>query len=579
MLTATNQHATDVEAHDPLDTQERDRTYFESFLKPAHRYRWGTELVSIPRYKNSLHKANRDEEIDAGYKIGWMGRKLRLKRFDAYGFSNGKQTGTAFNAFRNSILRRDGSKAAKKWFFVTYPDDAYISVVQFDCDCHVRSGMTPWERDEVVQSFRMQVNSIREMADDVGLDLVWTTSPGDRVDATWDQETASWQGGAHVQGLYAWIKLEKPVQVKKLRRYVAALKDFYNIECESSVDAENRLVRLPGQRYVEVADPETGEVLHPPEKPSDTLAAFSEAWYAVKPVSPKTLFGPAMDWKKQKAMKPIATPKSLTFAPKNVVVHGCSNGQALKEANTFKAATDRRICSRLTIKYRGNEAFFDHAVEEAKNELVSIRPSSSRTCSSKRLLHSTCKRWMRWYFDNFESSSCRSSQFSKKESDDRQRFCSSRSLDFSLLLRFLKQHCHLSFRELSIVSAVLNKMRKWHGRVFCRVLYALSGGKSAWLALKKKLQGYLVILDEWQRKKCRQWGWSKKVLDSVSAMKQAQEDVAALLAGVEEELCVKRVVGEATSLTILSGTMRSQHLGVMPSSKQNECWDSDFREN
>ena len=225
---------------------DRDQTYFESFLKTAHPTRFGTELVSIPRHRTSLFKSNKDEEIDIGYKRGWMGQKMPLKRLDGFGWSNGKPTGTPFNALRNSIHRHDDSKLAKKWFLASYPDTSYVSSLQFDLDRHHESGMTPWEKSEIDHAFFEQVAIIRDMADEVGFDIVWTTSPGDLIDTTWNGDKSCWEGGEHIQGLYAWIKLEKPVQVKKLRKYVSALKGYYGIECESSVDVRNRLVRLPG---------------------------------------------------------------------------------------------------------------------------------------------------------------------------------------------------------------------------------------------------------------------------------------------------------------------------------------------
>ena len=208
---------------------------------------------------------------------------MPLKRLDGFGWSNGKETGTAFNALRNSIHRHDDSKLAKKWFLASYADTTSVSWLQFDLDRHHESGMTPWEKSEIDHAFFEQVEILCEMAEEVGFEPVWTTSPGDLIDATWSDEKASWEGGEHVQGLYAWIKLEKPVQVSKLRKYVAAMKEYFSIECESSVDARNRLLRLPGQRYVEVADPETVEILHPAEKPAYTLAWFAEAWHEAKP--------------------------------------------------------------------------------------------------------------------------------------------------------------------------------------------------------------------------------------------------------------------------------------------------------
>ena len=551
---------------------DRDQTYFESFLKPAHPTRFGTELVSIPRERTSLFKSNKDEEIDIGFKRGWMGQKMPLKRLDSFGWSNGKETGTAFNALRHSIHRHDDSKLANKWFLASYADTSSVSWLQFDLDRHQDSGMTPWEKTEIDHGFHEQVTAIREMAEEIGFDIVWTTSPGDLIDATWNGEKASWDGGEHVQGLYAWIKLEKPVQVKKLRKYVGALKDYYDIECESSVDSKNRLVRIPGQRYVEVADPETLEILHPAEKPAHTLAWFAEAWHAAKPAKLEDLFGPAVSWKQKKQSSIVSPRFSSSPNIKHVHVEGCSTENALLEKNTFKAATDRRICSRIAIKYQGQPCFFDQAVEEAKLELFAVRPSSSKTCHNPCLLHGTCKRWMDHYFSTFDSSRC---LLSRRDKEDATRFASSSSLDQKLLFRFLKDRLHLSFRECSIVRSLFERMRLWKGRIFCRVLYDLAGGKKAWLALKKKLHGYLIVLDEWQLKKCRQYGWGQGVLDGLSSMRYAAKQAAELLACVEEE-GKKRVVGQQPTKAMHKPSREYAPTCMSPISSQDHDCSYEF---
>ena len=203
MLTATNRlYASSVVpelSHEGL----RDHAFYASFLKPADPYRFCTEVVSIPRQKCTLFSENTKEEILAGHKTGFMGRERPLKRLDGFGWSNGKQTGTAFNAFRNSVHRKDDSKLTKNWFFATYPEDSYVSSFQLDLDCHVHDGMTPCERNEIENAFKQNVAAIRKMADEVGFDIVWTTSPGDLIGGSWSPENGSWEGGEHVQGLYA----------------------------------------------------------------------------------------------------------------------------------------------------------------------------------------------------------------------------------------------------------------------------------------------------------------------------------------------------------------------------------------
>ena len=125
---------------------------------------------------------------------------MPLKRLDGFGWSNGNQTGTAFNAFRNSIHRHDDSKLAKKWFLASYSEASSVSFLQFDLDRHHESGMTPWEKSEIGPDLQAQVTAIREMDEEVDFDIVWTTSPGALINTTWKDYTICWKWGGHVVG-------------------------------------------------------------------------------------------------------------------------------------------------------------------------------------------------------------------------------------------------------------------------------------------------------------------------------------------------------------------------------------------
>ena len=103
----------------------------------------------------------------------------------------------------------------------------------------------------------------------------------------------------------------------------------------------------------------------------------------------------------------------------------------------------------------------------------------------------------------------------------------------------------------------------------------LAGGKRSWLALKKKLQGYLVILDEWQKKKCRQYGWSQKVLDGLSSMRCAAKQAAELLACVEEE-GKKRVVVQKPAKAMHKSCPEYASMLIASISSPNHDWSFEF---
>ncbi len=125
---------------------------------------------------------------------------------------------------------------------------------------------------------------------------------------------------------------------------------------------------------------------------------------------------------------------------------------------------------------------------------------------------------------------------------------------------------------------VLQHSAKAQGRIYCKVLYSLAGDKEGWLALKKKLHCFLVILDQWQTKKCRQWGWSQKVLDGVRSMHRASKDVAVLLAGVEDVEGKKRVLAGASLEVVNNYSSDPTDQRVLAFSWTNDCRSNELQE-
>jgi hypothetical protein len=510
--------------------------YLGSFLLPASTERWLTEICTLPRYKASLFQVNTNYDISLGYKdvddtTPWRRCPSRLELLNDEGARG------SYNKFLCNLFRREGTKIAKRWILATYPYGR--AFIQFDIDRHYKEGMTPLEKAEIDADAQREVGNILDMVKDVGCDVVWTSSPGDIID------------GEHIQGLYAWIKLDHHLSPKKYKAYVHALKEYYLIECETP-----SVVRLPGQRYVEVVDPETYEIAHPIDpikKPQATMAWFLDYWNEAKPLQTQKLASThavnalhvQQQMKPQEQAQPVIA-QPIKAPAKSVNIAACSKDDALIEQNTFLAATERRICSRIAIKYHGQETYFDQAVEEAKRELVAVRPSTSNTCSNLGLLDSTIRRWMKWYFVHFDPGKSKSSM---RDNEDRIRVSSSIAVDTSVLLRYLKKHAGLSYSECSIVRRLDERIKRWNGRISCKVLYSFSGDKRSWFDLfyvgkhsnynRGKLRSLLVLLDEWQRdgkvRKCRQYGWGEKVISGVEHMAQVQEDAAAVLQDTQEK--------------------------------------------
>jgi hypothetical protein len=527
--------------------------YRADFLEPAHPVRMATEPRSIPRLRNPdatrmIWPTATKAEIAQGYRLvpgyGLHAHEMwkrPLRRLDHQNYS----------WFKHQVSRRSGGKRPVNWIFATYDDHASVNFIQFDFDRHYHNGATPEDHAEIEHYFKQQVQILRDIALEQNLDLVWTTSPGD-IDAI---------TGKHIQGLYAWLKLDRHYKVEELRGIVAAFKAYHCLEVECCWDVTHRNVRLPGQEFVEVADPETVAICKPVEKRQrETLEHFAIAWAAAKPADSDKLFGPCVCWAEKPAQVPTAAiaalpepetpskPKPRSSAPQASPV---SRDELVKEPNTFKAATKARICSRLVRHYRGQRAFFNTAVEQAMVELRKVRAATSRTCSDPDLLRATTTRWMEWYFARYDAKKAgRGRTLSDEDRNDEKRISYCKGLSRKLILQQLK-HRNLSYREKQAFSKFLDIAEKWNFRVAAKAIYGSHAAvcqKALWFRLMNKLKGILVILVEKnpEARKCRQWGLAASFVNQMHATEQFVSKVLSMHKK-EEEKKEKLVYGQAIS--------------------------------
>jgi hypothetical protein len=512
-------------------------TYKNYFLNPSSNEQWLTEVFCLPRYKSSLFPANTYEEIDQGYKSFKSKPKVQVP----IQLLNESGKRGEYNKLLCNLFRKDDNKY-KKWLLTVYPYGR--SFLQFDIDRHYQKGMTPQEKAEIDNKARKEVENINDMASDLGGTVVWTTSPGNIID------------DEHVQGLYGWLKLDRHLWQKEYKHFVKALKSTYTIDCETP-----RVVRLPGQRFVEIANPETFEIIQKidNDKPQSSMGWFLSYWQEANAINVSkfnAIYHSIKETNSKKTEKVVQV-KVKKAKPKSPIKYGIQLEKstlqdALAEKNTFISATKHRICSELTIKYQGQSKYKEQAIQQGMKKLIHIRPGDSNTCSNPELLYSTMKNWMKWYFKEFDIAKCDSS---KRDIADKERIGSSLLLDEKMLLRYLKKHSGLTYKEQGIVASVFGKMKKWNGRIFCEELYRLSGDKKVWFKLfnpgkynnnKKqlgKLSSFLIIADEWKTKKCRQYGWSNKVVNGVNQLLNVQQDVASIKE--EPEKNKKQVVGKS----------------------------------
>jgi hypothetical protein len=443
------------------------------------------------------------------------------------------------------VSRKRGGKNDPLWIFTTYNDETHVNWVQFDFDRHYAPGMTTDEKAEVDFHFRQQVRNLQDVADEQGFDAIWTTSPGD-LDPF---------DGRHIQGLYAWIKLDRHLRVVDLRRFIEAFMEMNLLEVECSWSSKHRNIRLPGQEFVEVADRETISMIHPvQQRQREALGHFAVAWQAARPANASRLFKDAIAWYRAQQQKASAASSSGTPTAsktrKSPAIHRKptaalpSTLALIGEQNTFKAATDARICSLLAQKYRGDKSQFETAVQEGMAALRAIRPMTSKTCGDPHRLRSTVTRWLNWYFKGYRPERCSSgAHASDRDTEDRKRIEYCLGLDRARVLRHLDR-CHLTYHEKTIVSRFLDLAEKWNYRVAVRVIYdgdEVICSKPEWFSLLRKIKGILTVVDQKDADdhKCRQWALAPWFVEDI---KQAEILIASVLQDVEREEKKKKEV-------------------------------------
>lgn len=185
-----------------------------------------------------------------------------------------------------------------RWILVSYYDDAFVNFIQVDIDRH---------HPDDDPSAQKTVTILNEASRHYGFDVVWTTSPG-----------YIGEDGAVVHGLYAWIRIDRNHFVMDIRPHVHGF--LYSIGLddiaknhEGAYLKQKKLVRLPGQFNVELADPLsfTKVYNHTPLEASQT---FQEAWSQASPMKSEVLISIAPPSPPSKQQR-VHTHSSVTLSP------------------------------------------------------------------------------------------------------------------------------------------------------------------------------------------------------------------------------------------------------------------------
>lgn len=166
----------------------------------------------------------------------------------------------------NFTRKGHGPQTPVKWILIQVAPTTAVNVLQFDFDMH--PGDDP-------EKFKADKKRLQSAAKKLGGDVIFTTSPGDIYD------------GQHIQGAYGFVKLDRPMTMGGIIENKRSILDLFGVDVEFSGSSEYRNLRVPGIQYVELVDPDTGELIDPVAKTEPAIKAlevFAKAWHDLKPV-------------------------------------------------------------------------------------------------------------------------------------------------------------------------------------------------------------------------------------------------------------------------------------------------------
>ncbi len=266
----------DIGAHMKLGSD-----YISTFLTSHHPYDYAKEHIIYPRC-NYYREYTGEQIRTRSQRVPFAKTPIGLKPFrpsllEYHLRESSKNMVDGFPSWTIEPYISRGEELQRiygtRWLMVSYHDDALVDFVQFDIDRH---------HPDADVSAQKSVIILNEASRHFGFDVVWTTSPG-----------YIGSDGEVVHGLYAWIRLDRNHFVMDIRSHVHSF--LYSIgldhiakDHEGAYLTQKKLVRLPGQFNVELADPNAACKIHR-HTPLQASLAFQEAWAQTSPMKSEIL--------------------------------------------------------------------------------------------------------------------------------------------------------------------------------------------------------------------------------------------------------------------------------------------------
>jgi hypothetical protein len=371
------------------------------------------------------------------------------------------------------------------WILTTYYDDSVVDFCQIDIDRH---------GDDDTDA-RRYVSRIQQASQAHGFDVVWTTSPGHIAN------------GSVRHGLYAWIKLSRLWMVMDLippfRSFLSSIGlNQIVVEREASFLRQKRLTRLPGQRNVELACPDSFQKLFDHDA-VEANQAFQEAWRHAAPLTLSHIV--------ESETPETAQHEVVENAPPDIR-HISSDTH---EIGAFCDATDDTFVTMLKWgRPIVNRSFPDdrkrgQCIEQLKAYVRDNLRRPSRTRDNPSLLHHRATQVVDYLWTHTSGSAARRAV---ADNEDRDRF--KPHADF--LEQKRKELIESVPQQLRPATAqILEMMIQYDGRLAATVIYHPSGqtrvcNQRQWMRIRECLR--LVELVDYEkpdagRGKCKQWGF------------------------------------------------------------------------
>lgn len=466
--------------------------YIKTFLTSHHPHDYAKETIVYPRRK--YYREYTDQQISKKYchKSFAEGKKIGLKpcRHTLLQYHLRKSSKNMIDGFPEWKIEsyneyRDGGLREKirgyKWILVTYPEDAFVNFIQIDIDRHHPN------QDE---SARDCVTKLMDASEKYGFDIVWTTSPG-----------YLGQDGEIVHGLYAWIRLDELDFVMDLRGRIQSL--LYSIHLseiadkhEASFLTPKKLIRLPGQFNVELADPFTFTKRFN-QTPVEALRAFEDEWIKAIPLNSKVLT--SLPPSPPRVDRESRTHSSVTLPP------------LPPQDNTLLKLQKwgRSIISRHYPDVTKKDLCLSQLVATAEKKL----PATSRTRQDSSLLHAKAQRIVDYLWFHTDTN-IRCSSASQLE--DAERFMPHKKY---LVYNRNELIAMLPARLWKAATKILDLLIKHDGRVAAIAIYHEKRNRICAYRSWKEIQkcwGLTTMVNYEKRCKedkgvCKQWGFAHLV--------------------------------------------------------------------